>query len=138
MITNEREYRITKSRIANPEEAIARERARSDVSPDLREIFAAALASNLQQMADEVREYEDLKAGRTRIESTSLAELPKVLIQARIAQGWTQKQLADTLEITEQTIQRYEANEYQGVALARLTRIADTLSVRVTGLYATA
>ena len=138
MITNEREYRITKSRIVDPEQAIARERARQDVSPELREIYAAALASNLQQMAAEVREYEDLKAGRAKIKSTSLADLPKVLIQARIAQGWTQKQLADTLQVTEQTIQRYEANEYQSVALARLTRIAETLSVRVVGMYATA
>ncbi len=40
--------------------------------------------------------------------------------------------------MTEQTIQRYEATDYQGVALARLAKIAETLSVQVVGMYATA
>lgn len=138
MITTEREYRITKARIANPEQALARVRARTDLSPRMRQAHADALASNIEEMQAEIRAYEDLKAGRTQIRSASLAELPTVLIRARIAHSWTQKQLADLLGVTEQTIQRYEATEYQGVALARLTRIADTLSVQVVGAYATA
>jgi len=138
MITTEREYRITKARIVNPEQALARVRARTDLSPRMRQAHADALASNIEEMEAEVRAYEDLKAGRTQIRSASLAELPTVLIRARIAHGWTQKQLADLLGVTEQTIQRYEATEYQGVALARLTRIAETLSVQVVGAYATA
>ena len=138
MITTEREYRITKARIANPEQALAREQARTDLSPRMRQAHVDALASNIEVMAAEVREYEALKAGRVQIRSASLAELPTVLIQARIAHGWTQKHLADLLGVNEQTIQRYEATEYQGVALARLTRIAATLSVQVVGMYATA
>jgi hypothetical protein len=46
--------------------------------------------------------------------------------------------LAGVLRVSEQTIQRYEATEYQGVALVRLTRVAEALSVRVMGMYATA
>jgi len=46
--------------------------------------------------------------------------------------------LADGLGVSEQTIQRYEATQYQGVALARLTRVADALSVGVIGTHATA
>lgn len=138
MITTEREYRITKARIANPEEAIARERARTDITPLMRRMYVDALTSNLDEMAAEVRAYEDLKAGRVQVTGGSLSELPTVLIRARIAHGWTQKHLGDLLGLSEQTIQRYEATEYQGVALARLARIAETLSVRVVGTYATA
>lgn len=138
MITTEREYRITKARIQNPERAIARERARTDVGPVMRQMYVDALVSSLEEMEAEVRAYEDLKAGRVRIESASLTELPTVLIRARIAHGWTQRQLADLLGVAEQTIQRYEATEYRGVALARLTKIADALSVQVVGMYATA
>ena len=138
MITTEREYRITKARIANPEQAIARARARTDLSPRMRQAHVDALTSNIEEMAAEVRAYEDLKAGRVQIRSGSLAELPTVLIQARVARGWTQKQLADLLGVTEQTIQRYEATDYQSVALARLAKIAETLSVQVVGMYATA
>jgi DNA-binding XRE family transcriptional regulator len=135
MITNDREYRITKARIANPEAAIARERTRVDVSPAMRDVYVAALAGNLQTMASEVVEYEDLKAGRAPVKGSSLSALPLVLIKARIAQGWTQKQLADKLQVAEQTVQRYEANNYQGVAIGRLSLIAEILSVQVTGTY---
>jgi DNA-binding XRE family transcriptional regulator len=138
MITTEREYRITKARIANPEKAIAHERARTDLTPLMRQMYLDALTSNIEEMAAEVRAYEDLKAGRVRVTGGSLSELPTVLIQARIAHGWTQKHLADLLGLSEQTIQRYEATEYQGVALARLARIAETLSVQVVGTYPTA
>lgn len=138
MITTEREYRITKARIADPEQALALERVRMDLSPLLRQAHVDALVINVEAMTAEVREYEDLKAGRVQIRSASLAELPIVLVRARIAHGWTQKQLADLLGVNEQTIQRYEATAYQGVALARLIRIADTLSVWVVGTYATA
>ena len=48
-----------------------------------------------------------------------------MLIRARVAHGWTKKQLAGLLGVTEQTIQRCEATDYQGVALARIAKIAD-------------
>jgi len=132
MITTEREYRITKARIKDPEQAIAREQARTDLSRRMRQAYVDALTSNIAEMAAEVRAYEDLKAGRVEVKSVSLAQLPTVLVRARIANGWAQKQLADLLGVNEQTIQRYEATYYQGVALARLVKIAETLSVQVT------
>jgi Helix-turn-helix. len=107
MITTEREYRITKARIANPEQGLANVRARTDLAPRMRQAYVDALTSNIEEMAAEVRAYEGLKAGRVQIRSASLAELPTVLIRARIAHGWTQKQLAAFLSVTEQTIQRF-------------------------------
>ncbi|MBM4258372.1 MAG: helix-turn-helix transcriptional regulator [Deltaproteobacteria bacterium] len=41
----------------------------------------------------------------------SLEELPKTLIQARIAGGLSQEDLATTLGLKPQQIQRYEATE---------------------------
>lgn len=138
MITTEREYKITKARIANPERAVAEIEARTDLSPVVRKMYADALMSNVESMATEVKEYEDLRSGDVKVNSASIEELPTALIRARIAHGWTQKNLADQLGITEQTIQRYEATEYQGVALARLTTIANALSVLVQSTYAAA
>jgi DNA-binding XRE family transcriptional regulator len=138
MITTEREYKITKARIANPERAVAEIEARSDLSPVIRKMYADALTSNVESMAAELKDYEDLRSGRVQVNSASIEELPTALIRARIAHRWTQKDLADLLDVTEQTIQRYEATEYQGVALARLTRIANALSVLVQSTYAAA
>jgi DNA-binding XRE family transcriptional regulator len=61
----------------------------------------------------------------------TLAELATVLVKARVARGWTQRQLADALGVVEQQVQRYEANGYRSTSLARLCDIADALGVRV-------
>jgi len=60
-----------------------------------------------------------------------LAELSTVLVKARIARGWTQRQLAEALGMAEQQIQRYEANDYRSTSLARLCDIANALGVTV-------
>ena len=61
----------------------------------------------------------------------SIVDIAVALIQARIARHWTQKQLAEKLDLPEQQIQRYESSRYKGVALERLQEIADALGVRV-------
>jgi HTH-type transcriptional regulator/antitoxin HigA len=60
-----------------------------------------------------------------------LKELSTVLVKARVARGWTQRQLAEALGMAEQQIQRYEANDYRSTSLARLCDIANALGVTV-------
>jgi transcriptional regulator with XRE-family HTH domain len=62
----------------------------------------------------------------------SLTELPKALIEARIAAHVTQKALADRLGIAEQQVQRWEANDYAGVSVQRMQEIADALGATIT------
>ncbi len=42
-------------------------------------------------------------------EASSLAELPNLLVKARVARGWTQRDPADAVDVAEQQMQRYEA-----------------------------
>ena len=60
-----------------------------------------------------------------------LSELPIALIKARISAGMTQGELAETIGIKEQQIQRYEANHYQAVGFDRLLEIAKVLSIEL-------
>jgi hypothetical protein len=63
-----------------------------------------------------VHDYEQLRAGEIKARSLrSLTDLPRALIEARIAGHVTQKGLADRLELAEQQIQRWEATNYSGV-----------------------
>ena len=62
-------------------------------------------------------------------EASSLAELPTLLVKARIARGWTQRDLADALGVAEQQMQRYEATGYRAASLARLCDVAEALNV---------
>lgn len=86
----------------------------------------------LQDFEAELHEYETLKAGDPKIlELDSLEALPKVLIQARIAAGLTQEDLAARLGVKPQQIQRYEASDYQTASFARLREIACVLGLRI-------
>ena len=66
----------------------------------------------------------------TSFEYDSLTDLPEGLIKARIARGMTQKQLAESLNLQEQQIQRYEATLYKGAALERIEAVAKVLGLR--------
>lgn len=133
MITNEKQYRSTKASIEKLAGAVA---ALDAPAGDFPEVFAkaqrSALRSQIDELEEEVRFYEDLRAGKITVFSAeSLHDLPDILIQARIARGMSQKDLGDFLGMAEQQIQRYEADRYRMASLDRLTEIADALNVRI-------
>jgi len=68
----------------------------------------------------------------TSFRANSLAELPTVLIRARIAQNLSQRELGELIGLKEQQIQRYESEQYASASLARLKEIADALKLNIT------
>ena len=86
------------------------------------------MRSQLGDLERELREYESLKAGGFELDQLNVvAELATVLIKARIAQGLSQKDLAERLGLKQQQIQRYEATDYASASLARLRQVASAL-----------
>jgi HTH-type transcriptional regulator/antitoxin HigA len=137
MITNERQYRITKGWLKKFEASAARHKEsepRPDVHPRIHGAIGDALKSEAEILRDQLRNYERLRAGRVKQRTLrSLSELPNALIEARIAAHITQKGLADRLGVAEQQVQRWEANEYTGVSVQRMQEIADALGATITG-----
>jgi ribosome-binding protein aMBF1 (putative translation factor) len=135
MIKNERQYRITQARVEEFRQGIVQsesERPTSKLHLKLQLAQTDAFRSQLQTLERELREYEDLRSGRHRILSyASFGDLPKALVQARIARGLTQKDLADRLGLDEQKIQDYEATDYQRASLARITEIVRALGIEI-------
>jgi len=135
MITNERQYRITKAELRRFEEALAAQAAAGpspNVHPRIHQALMDATASERDELRAQLARYEDLRSGRV-VQRTlhSLRELPVALIEARIAARLTQRELAERLGLPEQQVQRWEANEYAGVGVDRLQTIADALGVQV-------
>ena len=62
-----------------------------------------------------------------------VADLPMLLIKARIAGGLTQRELADRMGLKEQQIQRYEATDYAAAKWSRIREVADVLSMELGG-----
>ena len=135
MIKNERQYRISRAQAEKFRQAlaqIAEPAGRQDIHPVLRRAQESALRSQYEDLKTEVEEYEALRSGKlSELELGSFEEFPRVLIQARIALGLSQKELAERLGMKEQQIQRYEANDYANATLKRVQRIVQALGIRV-------
>ena len=133
MIKNERQYRITKAqadRFSQTLRSLEQSPAGSKgVHPLIAKAQQDAVKSQLADLKGELREYESLKAGEFRLDQLNVVSvLPAVLIKARIAQGLSQKELAERIGLKEQQIQRYEATDYASASLARINEVARALS----------
>lgn len=137
MIKNDRQYRITKAAAAKFADSLRQLESgavKSEPGVDLivQRAEREALKGQLDDLKAELREYEELAAGRVGVlELGSLADLPQALVRARIASGLSHKELADKLGLKEQQIQRYEATDYQQASLSRLLEVANALNVNI-------
>ena len=90
-----------------------------------------AVSGQLVDLREELQAYESLKAGKFEVKQLEVvSDLPTMLISARIAQGMTQKDLAERIGLKEQQIQRYEATDYAKASLARIREVARGLRVK--------
>lgn len=135
MIANERQYRITKTELRRFEDAVEDHKHSTPsegVDPRIHKAMGDALRSEVEVLSDQIKQYEDLRDGRIdQRELDDLTDLPTALIEARIAAGLTQKDLAERLGLQQQQIQRWEATLYSGVGVERLQKIIDALGMRV-------
>ncbi len=134
MITNNVQYRTTKTLLGQFEEAARNLETglAGAKNKKLHQLQIDAARAQAQDLSVEIAEYEQLRSGATTsFEADSLGDLSTLLVQARVARGWSQRQLATELGIAEQQIQRYEANGYATASLARLCDIAKALGLRV-------
>lgn len=134
MITNEVQYRTTKTLLAQFEEATRNLETglAGAKNKKLHQLQIDAARAQAQDLAAELTEYEQLRSGATTsFQADSLGDLSTMLVQARVARGWSQRRLSAELGIAEQQIQRYEANGYANASLARLCEIANALGLRV-------
>ncbi len=149
MIKNERQYRITRAQVGRLRKSLnavnvsveeGDEGGVSDlasgvvrdarapygeVQPLIAKAQQDALDSQIADLEGELKEYETLKAGGFDMDSLkALADIPKLLIQARIAKGLSQRELAEKLGVKEQQIQQYEATDYASASLRRIREVA--------------
>lgn len=136
MIKNERQYRITRAQAERFSQALNDLQGQgselTEVHPLLRQAREDALRSQLGDLEGDLREYEALKAGHFEFEQLkTVAELPTMLIKARIARGLSQRDLAERMGLKEQQVQRYEASEYESASFARIRNVVDALGLDI-------
>ena len=138
MIKNERQYRITRTqaeRFARTLRGLMERPGGADeIHPIIAQAQMDAVSSQLADLEAELREYEAVREGEFQVEALRVvADLPMLLIKARIARGLTQRELADRMGLKEQQIQRYEATDYATAKWSRIREVADVLSMELGG-----
>ena len=137
MIKNERQYKFTKAQVERFERTLAELRSRRPEDTDLHPLVAKAqedaVSGQLMDLKEELQIYESMRAGTFSLEQLEVvSELSNMLIGARIAQGISQKELAERIGLKEQQIQRYEATDYASASLSRIREVVSGLSGKTT------
>ena len=128
MVKNDRQLSSTRAKLV-------RLLARIDTATTVGEqVSLKSVAADLQQ---EIDDYEEVVEGRRqRFSFDSVDELPDLFVKARLSRGWTQRDLADRLEVSEQRVQRDEASDYERAGLHRLIDVLDALEYSISGTMA--
>ena len=137
MIKNERQYKFTKTQVERFERTLAELSSRNPEDTGLHPLVAKAqedaVSGQIVDLKEELQIYESMKAGTFSMEQLEVvSELSNMLIGARIAQGISQKELAERIGLKEQQIQRYEATDYASASLSRIREIVSGLSRKTT------
>lgn len=136
MIYSDKQCNISKMQLAKLQEALIVIKESSSTQSWFQKAEIDAVQSQITDIKVEIAEYELLKSGRISFSKIySLEELPRILVQARIASGLSQTDLAEKLNMKPQQIQRYEASDYMGASFSRMIEVAHTLGVKASGTF---
>ena len=130
MIHSDRQRGVSSQQLGMLRNALVAARERECGKDRLGEVEIDGLSSRIAELEAEIAEYDLLKSGQAPVSrACTLEELPRVLVQARIASHMTQSDLARKLGLKPQQVQRYEASDYMSASLARLIDVACVLGV---------
>lgn len=134
MITNERQLQITRRDIERFKAALDGDMVEAGVDPMILKAQRDAATEQVKELQAQIDAYVMLRSGAIReFRIGGLSDLPRVLIDCRIASGMTQRELADRLSLKEQQIQRYETQNYQGASFSRIADIANAVGIELPG-----
>ncbi len=136
MITNERQYKITRANAEKFKAAIdgfdVAEREKAGIHPTFIEAELSGLNSQLVDLEEEIRAYEELQSMQAPIIRVErIEDLAEGLIAARIASGLSQRELAERMGLKPQQIQRYESDKYSSASLARIVQVTEALNIEL-------
>lgn len=134
---SEKEAREARARISLISEALSSERALEPVvaglPPEVVSQVSRLMEAERERLTRAVAAYEEAKDTQkpTALKALVNHDPGLMLIVARIANGYSQKDLAWRLGVKEQQIQRWEAERYGQISLKNYNRVATLLGVHL-------
>ena len=134
MIRSEKEYREAVERLRQDEEVLALQKEKLEGLGLSEEEVRRALEPMLSfraQLEEEVEWYERVLRRDFAI-IRDLSTVGALLIALRIANGLSQRELAEKLGVSEAQVSRDERNEYHAITVDRAQRILDAMNETLT------
>ena len=134
MIRSEKEYREALERLKQDEEVLALQREKLEDMGLSEEEVGRALEPMLSfraQLEEEVEWFERVRRRDFGVVS-DLSAVGTLLIALRIANGISQRELAERLGVSEAQVSRDERNEYHGITVDRVQRVLDAMGETLT------
>ena len=134
MIRSEKEYREAVERLRQDEEIIALQKEKLEGLGLLEEEVGRALEPMLSfraQLEEEVEWYEKVRRRDFGV-IRDLSAVGTLLIALRIANGLSQRELAEKLGVSEAQVSRDERNEHHGITVDRAQRVLDAMNETLT------
>ncbi len=137
MLRSEKEYKEAVERLRKDEEVLGLQKEKlEELGLSVEEVRRAPepMHSFRAQLEEEVEWYERVRRRDFGV-VRDLSAVGTLLIALRIANGLSQKKLAERLGVSEAQVSRDERNEYHGITVGRAQRVLDamgeTLMLRV-------
>jgi DNA-directed RNA polymerase specialized sigma subunit len=134
VIRSEKEYREAVERLRQDEEVLALQKEKLEGLGLSEEEVRRALEPMLSfraQLEEEVEWYERVRRRDFGI-IRDLSAVGTLLIALRIANGLSQRELAEKLGVSEAQVSRDERNEYHGITVNRAQRVLDAMNETLT------
>jgi DNA-directed RNA polymerase specialized sigma subunit len=134
VIRSEKEYREAVERLRQDEEVLALQKEKLKGLGLSEEEVRRALEPMLSfraQLEEEVEWYERVRRRDFGI-IRDLSAVGTLLIALRIANGLSQRELAEKLGVSEAQVSRDERNEYHGITVNRAQRVLDAMNETLT------
>ncbi len=134
MIRSEKEYREAVERLGQDEEVLALQKEKLEELRLSEEEVRRALEPMLSfraKLEEEVEWYERVRRRDFGI-IRDLSAVGTLLIALRIANGLSQRELAEKLAVSEAQVSRDERNEYHGITVDRAQRVSDAMNETLT------
>jgi len=134
VIRSEKEYREAVERLRQDEEVLALQKEKLEELRLSEEEVRRALEPMLSfraKLEEEVEWYESVRRRDFGI-IRDLSAVGTLLIALRIANGLSQRELAEKLGVSEAQVSRDERNEYRGITVDRAQRVLDAMNETLT------
>jgi len=131
MIKNSKQLKNTEKKINKLLEFINKSGSIASEKDDtFNRVEIEATKSMVDSLQREIYEFKCVKNDSTiSFENIEVADLSKLVIYARIAEGISQEELANRIGVKQQQINRYESNDYETASLSRILDVIDALKI---------